>query len=261
MPTSNRIITLLTDFGTSDGYVSIMKGVILGINPDATIVDISHDVQPQNIRQAAYLLDTVYAYYPQDTIHIVVVDPGVGTKRQAVVVKTPEALFIAPDNGVLSLVAKDRIGTIAITNPKYWLSKVSATFHGRDIFAPVAAHLSLGISPNKFGETISSIITLASPQPKIEPDGAIIGQVIHIDHFGNLITNIKSNDLPQTDFVIELKNSVISRLISSYAEGDELLALIGSNDHLEIGVKNGNAAAILGAEYGDRVNIITNPNP
>jgi len=109
MPISNRIVTLLTDFGTSDGYVSIMKGVILGINPDATIVDISHDVQPQNIRQAAYLLDTVYAYYPQDTIHIVAVDPGVGTERQAVIVKTPEALFIAPDNGVLSLVAKERI--------------------------------------------------------------------------------------------------------------------------------------------------------
>jgi len=258
MSVNNKIITLLTDFGTSDGYIGAMKGVILSINPNAIVVDISHEIQPQNIQQAAYVLDTVHPYYPESTIHVVVVDPGVGTERQAVILKTPRAFFIAPDNGVLSPVAEDRVETIAITNPDYWLSQVSTTFHGRDIFAPVAAHLSLGISPDRFGEIISSLVTLANPQPEIEPNGTVIGQVIHIDHFGNLITNIKGDDLPQTDFFVEIKSLVIHRLSSSYAEGDGLLALVGSNGYLEIGVKNGNAAACLGAECGERVDIIAN---
>lgn len=258
MNENNRIITLLTDFGTNDGYIGAMKGVILSVNPNVTIVDISHKIQPQNIQQAAYVLDTFHPYYPENTIHIIVVDPGVGTIRQAVILKTPRAFFIAPDNGVLTPVFKDRIETIAITNPDYWLSQVSTTFHGRDIFAPVAAHLSLGISPDRFGEIISSLVILPNSQPITGMKGTVIGQVIHIDHFGNLITNIKTSDLPQTDFFIEIKHHVIHRLSSSYAEGDELLALVGSNDHLEIGVKNGNAAACLGVEYGERVDVITN---
>lgn len=259
MTINNRIITLLTDFGTSDGYVGAMKGVILGINPNSTIVDITHDVHPQDIHQAAYLLDTVHPYFPDDTIHIVVVDPGVGTERQSVILKTPRAIFVAPDNGVLSHVIDEKVEAIAITNPDFWLEHVSTTFHGRDIFAPVAAHLSLGIPISEFGKATSSLVTFPWIQPTTEENGTVVGQVIHIDRFGNLITNLKRADLPNTDFFIEVKRHFIHKLSSSYAEGDELLALIGSNGYLEIGVKNGSAAMSLAAECGDRVDIVAKP--
>jgi S-adenosylmethionine hydrolase len=176
-----------------------------------------------------------------------------------VIVKTHQAYFIAPDNGVLSAVAQHKEKAVSIENPEYWLNHVSTTFHGRDIFAPVAAHLSAGIPIQEFGVSISSIVTLSTHQPTTDPNGNVIGEVMYIDHFGNLITNIKRDKLPQADFFIGIKDRVINRLSISYAHGAGLLAVVGSDDHLEIAVKDGNAAAYLGVDCGEKVTIITNP--
>ena len=249
------IITLTTDFGINDAYVGIMKGVILGINPDIHLIDISHGIEPQNIPQAAYILDTAHPYFPKGTIHVVVIDPGVGSDRRAVILRTSEALFVAPDNGVLSYVEKDMVEAVAITNPRFWLNPASTTFHGRDIFAPVAARLSLGTALCEFGEAATSLITLPPSEPIIEADGTLIGCVIHIDRFGNLITNIKHRDLQRKDQQIEVKGHCIKGLSYSYDEGDELLALIGSDGRIEIAARNGSAVALLEAKVGDRVDI------
>ena len=249
------IITLTTDFGTRDAYVGAMKGVILGINPAATIVDISHEIEPQNIPQAAYVLESVYRYFPEGTIHLAVVDPGVGSDRRAIIVRTAGAFFVAPDNGVLSRVAGDMLEAINITNPRFWLQPVSRTFHGRDIMAPVAAHLSLGTAPDEFGDTISSIVMLPHHRPEIKPDGSLIGHIVHADRFGNLVTDVKESDLPGKDIKIEVKGHTIRGLSSTYAEGDGLLALIGSHGYLEIAVKNGSAAGFMGADTGNTVRV------
>jgi S-adenosylmethionine hydrolase len=201
----SAIITLTTDFGLTDAYVAAMKGVILGINPEATLVDISHTIKPQNIPQAAFVLSTAYQFFPRKTIHLVVVDPGVGTERRAIILRTPSADFVAPDNGVLSYVlqqcksVKDNANiqqvelepgmeVVTITKPQFWRSPVSPTFHGRDIFAPVAARLALGFPPIDFGETITSVTMLSLPHPYQAPDGSLVGYILHIDNFGNLIT-------------------------------------------------------------------------
>jgi len=244
------VITLTTDFGTEDAYVGTMKGVILGINPDVKIVDICHTIKPQNIFQAAFLLDTVYRYFPAGTIHMIVVDPGVGTERKAVILKTSETFFVAPDNGVLSYVLDTRdniypageLKTVAISNPRFWLSPVSTTFHGRDIFAPVAAYLSLGTSLHEFGEPIPSLVSFPIPKPQHEANSSLTGQIVHIDRFGNLITNIIAADLPEEEILIDISSHHIEGLSSTYADGGELLALIGSSGRLEIATKNRNAA-------------------
>ena len=199
------IITLTTDFGLADGYVGMMKGVILSIAPTAAIVDISHDIPPpspqdggvRGVREAAYTLYAAYTYFPRGAIHVVVVDPGVGSERRAIALRTPQATFVAPDNGVLSyVVAGEKVEEIvSLTNPRYHLSPVSRTFHGRDIFAPAAAHLARGIPLAELGEPLTEIVTFPLPMPQPRPDGIIAGQVIHIDRFGNLITNIMSKDL------------------------------------------------------------------
>ena len=274
------IITLTTDFGLTGAYVAAMKGVILGINPEAKLVDICHTIKPQSISQAAFVLSTVYQFFPEGTIHVVVVDPGVGTERKAIILRTPAACFIAPDNGVLSYVIQDfyqphslqttpaeqpqkielRAGleAVAITKPRFWRSPVSTTFHGRDIFAPVAARLSLGLSPKEFGEIINSLIALPLPHPYQEADGSIVGHILYIDSFGNLITNIKSDDLPQVRkkaITVEVGNRLISGLSRTYAEGNGLLTIIGSSGYLEISLKEGSACAFLGAEVGDEVRV------
>ena len=271
------IITLTTDFGLTDAYVAAMKGVILGINPEAKIIDICHSIQPQNITQAAFVLSTAYPFFPPKTIHLVVVDPGVGTSRRAIILRTPSADFVAPDNGVLSYVIQKSSGklikdditprqrklepgveAVAITNPQFWRNPVSPTFHGRDIFAPVAALLSLGFPPIGFGEAISSVMVLPLPKPYQASDGSLIGHILHIDNFGNLITNIRSEDLPQTKkaLTIEVSNHLIPGLSRSYAEGSGLLALIGSSGYLEIAVKGGSAHALLDAKVGNEVKVI-----
>jgi S-adenosylmethionine hydrolase len=269
------IITLTTDFGLADGYVAAMKGVVLGINPDANLVDICHSIKPQNISQAAFVLGTCYEFFPRRTIHLVVIDPGVGTDRRAVILRTPMADFVAPDNGVLSYVIQPystqpldadqpqiKLGpgleAVAITRPQFWRSPVSATFHGRDIFAPVAAHLSLGLSPADFGETITSLTVLPLTHPQPAPDGTLVGHILHIDNFGNLITSIRGSDLPQKAEAIkvEVGNQTISGLSQTYGTGEGLLALIGSSGYLEISLKEGNAGTFLKADVGDEVKII-----
>jgi len=270
------IITLTTDLGLTDAYVAAMKGVILGINPEAKLIDICNTIEPQNIPQAAFVLNTAYPFFPPKTIHVVVVDPGVGTERRAIILRTQSADFIAPDNGVLSYVIQrysvrpvgssvrlqqvelePQIEAVAITKSEFWRTPVSPTFHGRDIFAPIAALLSLGFPPIDFGEAISSVAVLPLPQPYKTPDGSLVGHIFHIDSFGNLITDIKGDDLPQTKggITIEVGNKVIQRLSYTYAEGRGLLALIGSSGYLEIAVNGGNARALLDAKVGDEVKV------
>ena len=271
----NAIITLTTDFGITDAYVAVIKGVMLSINPQAKLVDICHTIQPQNIRQAGFILSTAYLFFPPKTIHLVVVDPGVGTERRAIILRTPAADFIAPDNGVLSQVIMsftspagatltDRqikpgpeVAAVSITNPQFWRSQVSPTFHGRDIFAPVAAHLSLGVPLTDFGEAVTSVTMLPLAYPHRASDGRLVGQIQHIDNFGNLVTNIKRDDLPEPGetITIEVGNHVISGLSRTYAEGKGLLALIGSSDYLEVSFKGGSARAWLDAEIGDEVRV------
>lgn len=253
--TPNGIITLITDFGTADGYAGAMKGVIWGINPRAQIVDITHDISPQNIPQAAHVLETIYPYYPPGTIHVIVVDPGVGTDRRAVAVRTSKAYVIAPDNGLLTPIVKQVMEAVALTECRFWRDPVSPTFHGRDIFAPVAAHLSLGIPLRAFGPAVSSLKSLPLPEPIVERDGSLIGHVIHIDRFGNAITDLAPSDLPPGPFRIEVKGHCIEGLSRTYAEGEGLLALVGSHGRLEIALKNGSAAEALRITIGDQVEI------
>ena len=272
----SAIITLTTDLGLTDAYVAAMKGVILGINPEVKLIDICHTVKPQNIPQAAFVLGTAYQFFPEKTIHVVVVDPGVGTERRAIILRTPSADFVAPDNGVLSYVlqqcksVKGRLinnrqqvelepgmEAVTITKPQFWRSPVSPTFHGRDIFAPVAAQLSLGLLPIDFGEVITSVAMLPLPHSHQAPDGSLVGCILHIDSFGNLITSIKGDDLPQTKraITIEVGNQFVSGLSRTYAEGSGLLALIGSSGYLEVSLKEGSACAFLNAEVGNEVKI------
>lgn len=268
------IITLTTDFGLADGYIAAMKGVVLGINPEAKLVDIYHSIKPQNVSQAAFILSTAYEFFPRHTIHLVVVDPGVGTERRAIILRTPAADFIAPDNGVLSYVIQQSsakpidvnrqqlelgpgLEAVAITKSQFWRSPVSPTFHGRDIFAPVAAHLSLGLPPTDFGEAITSLMVLPLSHPHQTPDGTLVGNIRHIDNFGNLITSIQGSDLPHKaqTIMVEVGDKIISGLSRTYGTGTGLLALIGSSGYLEISLKEGNASTFLKAEVGDEVKI------
>jgi len=273
----SSVITLTTDFGVDDAYVATMKGVILSINPGANIVDITHSIEPQNIRQAAFILDYSYRYFPKKTVHVAIVDPGVGSERRGIVLKTPSALFVAPDNGVLSYVinelssnedltvqySKDQdlvtlgngFEAIAITEPRFWRHPVSTTFHGRDIFAPVAAALSLDISPYELGEKITSLQIFPIPKPFVDYQGNLAGNVLYVDHFGNLITNIKKSDLPGKDILIEAAGHSIQGITNYYAEGEGLMAIIGSSGYLEISLKNGNAADFLNIGIGDEIKV------
>ena len=187
------IVALLTDFGVSDGYVGIMKGVILGIAPETALVDISHDIPPQGIRAGAFVLKAASPYFPPGTIFVAVVDPGVGSERRIIAVRTPRAFYVGPDNGVLSwaLQREDVQETINVTESGYWLPDVSRTFHGRDIFAPVAAHLAAGLPISRLGERIEDPVILPLPAPHLESDQVVRGEVIYVDRFGNLITDIQ----------------------------------------------------------------------
>ncbi len=255
------IITLLTDFGWKDGYVGVMKGVILSIAPHVALVDISHDVAPQDVRDAAYVLSTAVPYFPFDTVHLIVVDPGVGSDRRAVAVRTAHGTFVAPDNGVLSYVLAASPPQIAVnlTNPQYHLARVSSIFHGRDIFAPAAAHLARGVPINELGEPAGSLVTFPMPKPQAQADGTLSGQVIHVDHFGNAITNLRREDIPWADdvLVLEIGGQVVSGLQETYAQArpGKPLALIGSSGHLEIAIAGGNAAQRLSVHVGDEVRL------
>jgi len=271
------IITLTTDFGSDDAYVAAMKGVILSTNPEVNIIDITHSVEPQNVHQAAFILGYTYRYFPKKTVHVAVVDPGVGSERRGVILKTPSSLFVAPDNGILSYVIDELSSTedltvqyskdqdlvtlgkgfeaVAITDPRFSKHPISTTFHGRDIFAPVAAALSLDISPYELGQKISSLQVFAIPKPLVDYQGNLTGTVLYVDHFGNLITNIKKSDLPGKDILIEVAGRLIQGITNYYAEGEELMAIIGSSDYLEISLKNGSAADFLNIGIGDEIKV------
>ena len=276
----SSIITLTTDFGYDDAYVAVVKGAILSINPEANIIDISHSIKPQNIIQAAFILSTAYRYFPKQTIHVAIVDPGVGSERQGIILKTPSAIFVAPDNGILSyiiddlfsvesctlteqthdlkeIVFKKGLEAAAITDPRFWRHPVSPTFHGRDIFAPVAAGLSLGISPYEFGEKINSLHVLSIPKPSLDPEGNLVGRVLHVDRFGNLITNIKSNDLPGKDVMIEVAGYCIQGISDYYAQKEGVMAIVGSSGYLEVSLRDGSACDFLGAIVGDEIKVIS----
>jgi len=260
------IITLLSDFGVKDPYAAEMKAVILSICPKARLVDLSHEIEKFNIRMGAFVLASAAPYFPKGTIHVAVVDPGVGTKRRPILVETNDAFYVGPDNGLLLLAAqKQQISHVyIITNPRYMLSRVSKTFHGRDIFAPVAAHLASGLDPSDLGSEIHDYAIPGFTKPK-STKNALLGEVLHIDDFGNIITNISAEDFSRTQieegfaFGLRLKDKVITlRFSSTYGEAQvgRPLALIGSHDFLEISLNQGNASKKFKAKVGDTVTVL-----
>ncbi len=255
------IITLTTDYGTSDNYVGVMKGVILNINPEATVVDISHSVLAHDILDGALTIGQAHKYFPPRTIHLVVVDPGVGTARRPILVAGDTHYFVAPDNGVLSAVydQSESIHAWHVTAEHYFLNPISATFHGRDIFAPTAAWLSKTWQTSSFGEEIEDYVRFAIPKPKANGN-AIKCLVLRVDHFGNLVTNLRPEDAPalftpEAKFTIRTGNGVIQKIVSTFAEGaaGEAVGMVGSTGYLEISVNKGNAARSLGVARGSEV--------
>ena len=254
----NAIITLTTDYGTSDHLVGTLKGVILKINPDATIVDITHNVAPYDLLDGALAIGSAYSYFPPRTIHVVVVDPGVGTERRPLLVSGENQYFIAPDNGVLSLVY-EREENIIVRHANvehYYLQPLSKTFHGRDIFAPVAGWLSKGAQIASMGEEISDYKRFAMPRPKTV-DGVNKGVVLRVDTFGNLITNFRGEDLPATALKngavnFQIGTTAVTRLVDTFAQGNEgePVAYIGSSGYIEIAVNKANASRTLALGRG-----------
>jgi len=258
-----KTVALLTDFGTSDSFAGVMKAVMLGINPRLNCLDITHEVKPQDIFSAAILLAGSYAYFPKGTVFLVVVDPGVGTSRLPIAIKTRNYFFVGPDNGVLSLAAyEDGVKKIVrLENRKYFLKKISQTFHGRDIFAPVAARLSKGIPFDSLGAKISAIKRLRLPA-LARGRRALKGEVIYIDRFGNLVTNIDQESfrdfIGSRTFSIRVRNKTIRYVATSYqaVRPGVLLAIFGSFGFLEIAVSEGDASRRLGARKGAAVSIV-----
>jgi hypothetical protein len=265
------IITLITDFGTEDHYVGTMKGVILNINPQVQIVDICHQVSPYDIFEAAYALVQSYRYFPRGTIHLVVVDPGVGTARRPILVRTGQYRFVAPDNGVLSLLftREESAEVWNVTADHYFLNPVSNTFHGRDIFAPIAAWLSRGVEVEKFGDPITDYTQFSSPKPKRVSENLVKGMTLKVDSFGNLITNITPEDVPELfsenppPFKIIVNGQEITRLNLAYSMGrpSELFAIVGSSGFIEICANRGSAAKILSANRGMEVGVLIGGGP
>jgi hypothetical protein len=239
MPTP--ILTLTTDFGLSDHYVGSMKGVILGICPSARIVDISHLVTPYAIAEGAFLIAESYSAFPRGTVHVVVVDPGVGSARRPILVKAAGQYFIAPDNGVLGMIfAREKHKVRVISNQRYFRHPVSKTFHGRDIFAPVAAHLASGVAPSKIGPVIADYVRPPFEKP---------GMILKIDRFGNVITNFRVDAAAQ----LTIGKTKVSRMVRNYTEArpGELVMIVGSSGYLEVSINQGSAAEKLGCHSGD----------
>jgi len=265
------VVTLLSDFGLKDPYVAEMKAVILSICPETQIVDISHGIEKFNIRMGAFVLASAAPYFPPDTIHVTVVDPGVGTQRRPIIVETRRCLYVGPDNGLLVLAAQ-REGihhVYNISDPRYMLPLVSRTFHGRDVFAPVAAHLAKGCSPSEFGPEIHdyAIPKFAKPYSK---KGELFGEVLHIDDFGNVISNISVEDLEKMGICeggllrVKLKGEALTlKLCSAYGEAPVKtpLAIIGSGDFLEVSINQGDASQAFKVKIGNSVRISPLPSP
>jgi S-adenosylmethionine hydrolase len=248
-------IALLTDFGTRDYYVGAMKGAILSIAPSVVIVDITHEVPPQDVGEAAYTLQACYRDFPAGTVFVAVVDPGVGSDRRALIVEAQGYYFVAPDNGLLTFVLEDDARVFDLTNERYFRDRVSNTFHGRDIFAPVAAHLSLGVRAGEFGTPVSDPLRRDGAKPRIY-DSGIEGEVIHIDRFGNIVTNITVADLP-AEYTVEVGGTVIENRREFYAgaEEREIFSIAGSAGFLEVSLREGSAADILGVKRGEKVSV------
>jgi S-adenosylmethionine hydrolase len=257
------IITLITDYGLDDHFAGVVKGVILGINPEVRIVDICHSIKSYDALDGAYTLAQSYRYFPPGTIHLVVVDPGVGGPRRPILASSAGYSFVAPDNGVLSTIydADAAVEVREIQTAEYFLNPVSNTFHGRDIFAPVAARLSRGADPSQFGPQITDYIRIPIPKVRRVGDDAVAGTVIKVDKFGNLITNISPEDVPElfsekpSPFAITINSRRITHQYRSFsdAKSTEPFALLGSSGLLEIGINQASAAKILKAQPGTEV--------
>ncbi len=255
------LLTLLTDFGSQDAFAGIMKGVILGICPVAQIVDLTHEVPPRDVRAGALLLRSAVPYFPTGTIHVAVVDPGVGSARRAVLVETEGAWFVGPDNGVLHAAAVSRRirGAFELTRGEFHLPSVGRTFHGRDVFAPVAAHLASGVPAAALGSPLRDLVPLDLPIARVDA-GTVVGEVVHVDRFGNLVTSIAAADLARFRGLavsVSIAGCASIPLVSTYSEGTvgAPLAVIGSWGHLEIAVRDGDAAAALGQRSGAVVRV------
>lgn len=266
--TKKSLITLTTDFGLQDEYVGVMKGVILTRAPWATIVDLSHNIRPQDIRQAAFTLENAYRFFPPDTIHLIVVDPEVGSARKILLLRAADQLFLAPDNGVLNFFLEDGYfqEAYALNRPDLYLQPVSDTFHGRDIFAPVAAYLANGGRPGDLGPAVptAALRRIAAPPLQLDADqGIIAGSVVHIDRYGNLTTNIRRTHISrifpgEPPLRIEVGTQKITGIAKGYSQtaASGLIVLFGSRDLLEIAAYQADAASLLGVHEGDPVNIM-----
>lgn len=278
---TSPLLVFTTDFGLSDAYAGVLKGVALTINPDLRFVDLTHQIQPQNIAQGSFLIGINHRYFPPDAIHVAVVDPGVGTARRPVLLSTPWGRFVAPDNGLLSGIITGHMDSVPLTagmvnsppgltavhliNSAYWLTPVSETFHGRDIFTSVAAHLSLGVRPEDVGEPIDNLFYLPMPQPQFQ-EGRISGQIIYQDVYGNLVSNIPARAIPRaTTLRVMIKGERIQGLSRTFNDpandpngpGGGLIALVGSHGYLEVAAPNRSAARALEVGEGETIDVIT----
>ena len=266
------IITLLTDFGTEDAYVGMMKGVILTINPQAVIVDITHHIDPQDVIQAAYLIKSSYRYFPKGTVHLLVVDPGVGSDRSIVALEIMEHILLAPDNGVLTLLMDEgkTDAIVSVENTRYFLEPVSRTFHGRDIFAPVGAHLCRGLDIKNLGSSLDqqNLVHLKISKPYSSGNHQLVGTVLWFDRFGNCISNIDAALLEKMDksgsgkmLEVKIGKHTIKGISLNYAETEPKcpLAIIGGFGYLEIALNKGNAKHALGIEKGDTITLTPKP--
>lgn len=260
-----RCISLLTDFGLQDGFVGVMHAVILDIAPSVQVIDLTHQIEPQNIMQAALILADSYRYFPSGSVHVAVVDPGVGTGRAAMAAKVGDHYFVSPDNGILTRVflqaerEGETIQAVRLENRKYWLAEISQTFHGRDIFAPTAAHLANEVALTELGSRLDSPVRLDIPSPVRSRNGWQ-AEVLYCDHFGNLVTNLDREQIKGGRIKeVWIGGAVIQRILSTYGEADSgtLIALFDSGGHLSISRVNGNAAASLRLHAGAQVEIIT----
>ena len=262
---SHPIITLTTDYGTNDHLVGTVKGVILKINPDAKIVDITHNVVPYDVLDGALAIGSAYKYFPSKTVHLVIVDPGVGTERRPLLVSGEQQFFVGPDNGVFSLVyeKEERVTVRHVTAEHYFLNPVSKTFHGRDVFAPVAAWLTKAWQTQSFGEEITEYARFSLPKPKAA-DGAVKGVILRVDAFGNLMTNLTPADLPEQTLKngaikMQVADKEIAKLVETFAQGEAgvPVAFLGSSGFIEIAVNKGSAAKQLGVGRGVAVSVAT----
>jgi S-adenosylmethionine hydrolase len=262
------IITLTTDFGLADSYVAEMKGIILGINAQATIVDVSHAVRPQRLLQAVFITQAAWLSFPTGAVHVAIVDPGVGTDRRAIALFTARGHFVGPDNGVLSAALPEEARpqspggptsvavpagcrAFTITNPRLLREPLSATFHGRDVFAPAAAHLSLGMPAETLGEPVDALLAFPPIRARRRADDALEAEVVHIDRFGNVVTDARAEDLPEGPFTVELAGQRVPGPVRTYAEATGPAALVTSSGYLAVILPNGSAAETLGVEIGD----------